>query len=273
MPSVAAAHRIPASGVVTPLDRISMTDQAFGADFSVELISRISAAIGLREVQSRSGGPLLELVNIVDGTGAGALRLWAITDDNQLDRLIHWRLLSPPVDTNLLFLFGRPGTAVPHFHAQVVQFGPDACVYNADIIPRLDAVEHPDHFTEVYGPITKAFWTATTDRQNVCSMAPANPAIAVYLSPWSIAAGRPTNREELRRVTPSILAYLDHCLALARSMTYTGATAEELASRDRRHLELLHSETLDPRSWKGVHRVLGAEVAQHIREVLHAPVR
>ncbi len=248
-----------------------MTETAFGLAFSTLLVERVLAASPFRERQSQAGEPLMRLTNVASGAPAGAFRLWVAEGDGRLDRLIHFRLHSDPVDTNLVFLFARPASAVPHFHAQVVQFAPDACVYNADIIPRLDPVDHPDWYRTVYGPVTKAYWKATTDRQNVCAMAPANPAIAVYLSPWGIAAGRPTDKAEFDRVSPALIEYLDQCLTLSRTLDYPAATAAALAGRDPRHMALLHSDALDPRAWKGVYRVVGDDVGQRIREAIVTP--
>jgi hypothetical protein len=154
----------------------------------------------------------------------------------------------------------------------VVQFGPDACVYNADIIPRVDPVEHPGYFREVYGPVTEAYWRATKDVKNVSALAPANPAIALYLSPWSIAAGRPAQREELERVWPSIEAYLDRCLACARSLAFIGPDGAALRERDRRHMEIFHGDELDPRAWKGVYRIVGEAIGREIKSILATPL-
>lgn len=250
-----------------------MTNRSFGLQFCESLIGRVGAAISMQERTGDAGAPYLTFSSVTDGSPAGYLRLWAATDDSSIDRLVHFRLQSPPVDTQLLFLFGRPETPMPHLHVQVVQFSEENCVYNADIIPRLDAVEHPEYFREVYGPVTKAFWKATTDRQNLCSLAPANPAIALYLSPWSIAAGRPTTREELQRVAPSIEAYVDQCLSLARNLAYRGCDPAALRERDQRHLEILHGDELDPRAWKGVYRVLGEERGRLVRTIFSTPLR
>lgn len=245
-----------------------MSDSEFGLDFCQMLLARIQSAAAFGELCGQGSGPFLPLVNVTDGSHAGCLRIWAATDSSQLDRLMHLRLLSPPVDTNLLFLFGRPASAAPHFHAQVVQFAADACVYNADLIPRLDPVEHPAYFREVYGPITRAFWKATTNRDHACSTVTANPAVATYLSAWSIAASRPTTQNELQQVTPSIVAYLDHCLSLARHLEYAAFDPEITAERDQHHLALLHSDDLDPRAWKGVYRVVGEHVGKRIKALL-----
>jgi hypothetical protein len=250
-----------------------MTQTNFGLEFAEALIERIRAGVRAEERLGANGGPLMALRNIGDGTDAGFLKLWAFPGHARLDRLIHVRLSSPPVDTHLLFLFGRADTTMPHFHGQVVQFGPDACVYNADIMPRLDAVDHPAWFRLVYDPITRDYWKACTNPKNVCAMAPANPAIAVYLSPWSIAAGRPATREELDRVTPSINAYVDHCLRLASELAYDGPSAADLRARDRRHLELFQSDELDPRAWKGVYRILGEDVGRKLKHVLKTPIQ
>lgn len=227
----------------------------------------------MEEHTGPDGQPLLPLVNISDGNAAGYLRRWGALDDSHIDRLVHFRLSSPPVDTHLLFLFGRSGTAVPHFHGQVVQFGPDACVYNADIMPRLDPVDHPGYYREVFGPVTRAYWKATTNDSNVCGRAPANPAISAYLSPWSIQAGRPTNRQELERVAPSIEAYIDRCMELARQLSYAAPDPSSMADRDRRHLALFHSDELDPRAWKGVYRVIGESAGHRVKQIFAETVR
>lgn len=249
-----------------------MSDPEFGFQFVSALVSRILAAAPMQERTGESGGPFMALTNEADGGPAGFLRLWEARDE-RLDRLVHLRLQSAPVDTQLLFLFGRADTCMPHFHGQVVQFGPDACVYNADIIPRLDPVDHPGYFRAVYGPVTKPYWKATADEKNACCRAPANPAIAVYLSPWSIAAGRPTNRAELDRVAPSILAYLDQELALSRGLDYPSPDGAALRARDRRHMEIFHSDELDPRAWKGVYRVVGDATGRRIKAVFRDPLR
>jgi hypothetical protein len=250
-----------------------MAQDLFALDFCTALLARAGAHSALLEHLSESGGPFLSFRDVEDDSNAGYLRLWSMPDrEAKIDRLIHCRLCKPPVDTHLLFIFGDPGSAVPHFHAQVVQFSPDACVYNADIIPRLDPVDHPEYFRAVYGPVTTAYWRATSDRQNICALASANPAVTLYLSPWGITAGRPTTRDELLRVTPSILAYLDHCLSLARMLPYPAPAAGLMRARDRRHLDLLHSEKTDPRAWKGVVRIVGADPAARIRDILSVPI-
>lgn len=249
-----------------------MSENLFGLEFAERLVRRVQDAVPLEERLSAGSEPFMPLQSITDGSPAGRLRLWTAPANSQIDRLIHVRLQSPPVDTHLLFLFGQADSAVPHFHGQVVQFAPDACVYNADIIPRLDAVEHPEYFREVYGPVTRAYWKVATDQKNVCSMAPANPAIALYLSPWSIAAGRPTTKAELDRVAPSIDAYLDQCLALAKNLAYPPPPAQQMRERNRRHMQILHSDELDPRAWKGVYGILGEKVGQRIKQILAQPI-
>jgi hypothetical protein len=259
-----AAHHDTASG---------SNQQPAGLAFVEKLITRIQSSAQLHEHSGPGGGPFMPLINVTEGGRAGYLRLWAATDDGLLDRLIHFRLQSGPVDTQLLFLMGRSDTAMPHFHGQVVQVGTDACVYNADIMPRLDPVDHPEYFTEVFGPVTKAYWKAINDPNNICALAPANPAIATYLSPWSIATGKPTNFAELERVEPSLLAYLDQCLALSRGLKYRGPSAQELRARDRRHMASFQSDRLDPRAWKGVYRVIGETAGHRVKDIFSTPLR
>lgn len=246
----------------------------FGLHYINSLIETTLARHGLDEVGGAVDGPFMPLTRAADASiDAGYLRLWQGTDASLIDRMIHFRLVSDPVDTQLFFLFGRSATAMPHFHAQVVQFGPDACVFNADFLPRLDPVDHPDYFTEVLGPLTKPYWKAINGKNNVCAQAPANPAIAAYLSPWSIGCGRPTDRAELDRVSPFIDGFLSHYLDLAGSLNYTQANADQLADRNGRHLELFFDDKLDPRAWKGVYGVIGEDTGRRIKGIFKTELR
>jgi len=246
----------------------------FGFEYINSLVDKALTSQALEELENESGGPFMSLSRTDDpSTGAGALRLWRGTGDSLIDRMIHFRLISDPVDTQLFFLFGRSDSCMPHFHAQVVQFGPDACVFNADYLPRLDPVDHPGYFTEVFAPITKPYWKAINDKDNVCALAPANPAIAAYLAPWSIGCGRPTNRAELDRVAPQIDVFLEHYLKLAGQLAYAGPPAEQLQDRDRRHLDLFFDDQLDPRAWKGVYGVIGEDVGRHIKDIFKTALR
>ncbi len=246
----------------------------FGFTSIENLIKQTLASQAPEEIMGEPGAPYLELSHIDDpAVDAGYLRLWRGTGDSLIDRMIHFRLRSDPVDTQLFFLFGRTETAMPHFHAQVVQFGPDACVFNTDYLARLDPVEHPGYFTEVFAPITKPYWQAINDTNNVCALAPANPAIAAYLTPWSIGCGRPTNRAELDRVTPYIEVFLTHYLNLAGNLAYAGPGPSELRDRNCRHLDLFFDDNLDPRAWKGVYSVIGEEAGQRIKDTFKAELR
>lgn len=240
----------------------------FGFEFIDNMVEKTMAGQAPEEIAGEDDGPFLALCRADDpSTDAGYLRLWCGTGDSLIDRMIHFRLISEPVDTQLFFLFGRSATPMPHFHAQVVQFGPDACVFNADYLPRLDPVDHPDYFAEVFAPITTPYWKAINDKNNVCALAPANPAIAAYLSPWSIGCGRPTNRAELDRVAPFIEQFLTHYLDLARHLTYARVPPDQLRDRDRRHLDLFFDDQLDPRAWKGVYGVIGEDVGRRIKKI------
>jgi hypothetical protein len=244
----------------------------FAAQAMERWIARTVAALGAAE-QAGADGPLLPLRQVTDkATPAGHVRRWALPA-GPADRVVHFRLLSAPVDTQLLFLFGRPDTAMPHLHLQVVQFGEDACVYNVDWLPRLDPVDAPDYYTRLFRPLDKPYWRITGDAQNTCSRAPANPAIALYLSPWSFGANRPTNRAELERAGPAIETYLEHWLALASgTLDYPAPPDLDLRARDGRHLAQFFSEDLDPRAWKGVYRVIGEEAGREVRRLLMTPL-
>jgi len=236
-------------------------------------VARSCASVGFTERNGDGGGPLIPLRALdAPHADAGFVRLWAAEAGSNADRMLHFRLCAGPVDTQLFFLFGRTDSVMPHFHAQVVQFSPEACVFNADFLPRLDAVDYPQYFRQVFDPLNKPYWKAINDYQNVCSHAPGNPAIATYLSHWSIGTSRPATTTELAKVAPSIHGYLTHWLELARTLRFDGPDASILRRRDARHLECFLDESLDPRSWKGVYGVVGKETGQRIRQIIASPL-
>lgn len=250
-----------------------MTRAEFAHDFVEDLVVRASARLRLQERHAAGGGPLLSLTSAADATEtAGFMRLWTAPDEAFTDRMVHIRLCAEAVDTQLFFLFGRPATVMPHFHAQVVQFGAQACVFNADLLPRLDPVDHPAYFRRVMDPLNEPYWKAVNDYQNVCSHAPGNPAIAVYLSPWSIGTSRPSTGAELDRVSPSIHAYLDHWLQLAENPGYPAPPDAALRERDARHLACFFDENLDRRAWRGVYGLIGEPAGRELRRLLLQPI-
>ena len=249
-------------------------NKSFGLEFVEALIERTRAAVAFSELTGDAGGPHRALGHVNDPSATAAtLRLWAAQDESHIDRMVHFRLQSDPVDTQLFFLFGRSDSVLPHFHAQVVQFSPDACVFNAEWLPRLDPVDHPDYFAQVFGPLNKPYWKAVNDRNNICSLAPANPAIAAYLVPWSIGVGRPTDKAELNRVTPNIFAFLDHALRLAHELPYPPPDSAYLRQRDEKHLDCFFADKLDPRACKGVYNVIGEEPGKEIKQIFKTSLR
>ncbi len=241
---------------------------SFSFDFIDDLVMRSAAGVDFEERLGDNDGPHLSLRREGEATvDAGFVRLWAATNSPRIDRMIHVRLRSDPVDTQLFFIFGRGETAMPHFHAQVVQFAPDACVFNSDFLPRLDPVDHPDYYAKVFAPLSKPYWRAVNDHDNVCSRAPANPAIAAYLTPWSIGVGQPTNRAELDRVAPQIHAFHEHYLQLATELDYP-VDPDLMRERDRRHLDSFFADKLDPRAWRGVYGLIGEHAGQQLKNLL-----
>ncbi len=207
-----------------------------------------------------------------DGEDAGYVRVWRTSAESAVDRIVHVQLLAGPVRTQLLFAFADERSPVPHYHAQTVEFPPDGCVYNVDFMPRLDAVEHPAYFTDVFSGLTKPYLKATTKPENSCSKALMNPTIAPFLSPWGIVSHR-TDAAELERVKPFLEAYLDHYLYLVDELTYAAASTDTLVHRHRKHLERFFDDDLDPRAWRGVYNLVGDSVGQQIKHVLKTSLR
>jgi len=250
-----------------------MSDAPYSLAFINSVIDDFTARSDLTETLGPDSGPYLLLTHSESPSdSAGYVRLWCAQGASPLDRMVHMRLIAGPVETQLLFVFGRADTCMPHLHLQLVEFPPDGCVYNVDLMPRLDAVDFPDWFTRVYSGLRRPYRQATGDRGNSCAQAPANPALAVYMSPWGIASGR-ANREELNRVEPQLRDYVSHYLALAGQDDWAPPSGVDTAERDQRYLELFFADKLDPRAWHGVYKVVGEARGRVIKSLLRTPQR
>lgn len=249
------------------------SDAPYSLAFVASEIDKLQARTGLIEQPGPDGGPFLPLtLSEHPEVSAGYVRLWKGADDSVLDRMVHMRLVAGPVETQLLFVFGLAHTTMPHLHLQVVQFPPDGCVYNVDLMPRVDAVDHPDWYTTVYSALRRPYRLATADAENSCSRAHANPALAVYMSPWGIASAR-TDRAELERLAPQLQAYVDHYCELAADEGWQAASGSAVADRDSRYLQLFFADELDPRAWHGVYKVVGEARGGVIKSLLRTPLR
>ena len=248
-----------------------MTEQPFSFVYISQMIDRVLAETQWDELAAPEGGPFIALEMLEDKQPAGYVRLWRGGRQSPLDRMVHMRLVAGPVETQLLFIFGRPETSMPHLHAQVVQFPPDGCVYNMDYLPRLDPVNRPDWFERVFGALRRPYRKATADSENSCAQAPANPALAVYMSPWGIASGR-ADQAELAKVTPCIDEYLEHYLRLANDAGWDEPDGAALAERDRRHLKLFFDDEMDPRAWNGVYRIIGEDKGRAVKALFVTPL-
>jgi hypothetical protein len=247
-----------------------MSDTPYSLEFIQRLVDK-ALTLDWQERTAANGGPQLQL-QMADNPDqdAGYVRLWAAGPDSALDRMVHMRLRAGPVETQLLFLFGRETNSMPHLHTQVVQFPPEGFVYNIDILPRLDPVDHPDWFERVYSPLRRPYKKAVSNHDNSCAQAPANPALAVYMSPWGIGSAQ-TDRAELDRVEPCMVAYLDHYLELAATDWEIADPAVQ-ADRDRRYLQLFFADELDPRAWNGVYRIVGSDTGQELKTLIQTPI-
>ena len=249
-----------------------MTEQPYSLVYISGMIDVILSSAAWDELRGSAGGPHIPLQMLDDDQqSAGYVRLWRAPKQSSLDRMVHMRLIAGPVETQLLFVFGRSGTSMPHLHAQVVQFPPDGFVYNMDYLPRLDPVDRPDWFERVFGPLRRPYKKATSDRSNSCAQAPANPALAVFMSPWGIASGR-ADKDELLKVSSCLDEYLEHYLQLASENGWDESDAAAVADRDRRHLELFFDDDMDPRAWNGVYRIIGEDQGRAIKALFVTPL-
>jgi len=249
------------------------------ADFIAASIDALAASDLLTEVHGNSeSAPYLSLTlaeppdqDDQGDNSAGYLRLWRGQPGAPLDRMVYLHLVAGPVTTQLLFVFGRPENTMPHIHAQLVSFPPNGLVYNVDLIPRLDPIDHFEWFQKVYGPLRRPYRKATTTPENSCAQAPANPALAVLMSPWGIASQR-TDAQEFERVESQLRDYVDHYLSLAQDPDWESADEAQQRHRDARHLALFFSDELDPRAWAGVYRIVGEPVGMQIKSLMTTPL-
>lgn len=239
--------------------------------FMQQQLQRLLRQLAWRECLSPDHGAYLPLTHASSpDEPAGHLRLWLPDGRSPIDRMVYLRLLAGPTETQLLFVFGRDHLSMPHLHLQLVEFPPEGCVYNADLLPRLDPVYYPEWFAHVYTRLRRPYRQATSEPQNSCAQAPANPALAVYMSPWGLASGRTTNTE-LERVRPQLEEYVSHYIQLAKTSDWDAPHGVNLRDRDARHLQLFFDDELDPRAWHGVYRIVGESRGKLIKSLFQKP--
>ncbi len=250
-----------------------MTASESPEDFIAASIKIATATGLLAEVPGeRSAAPHLALSQADDPqVDAGYLRLWRGTETSPLDRMVYLHLIAGPVTTQLLFVFGRADNTMPHLHAQVVSFPPNGLVYNVDLLPRLDPLDDFEWFQRVFTPLRRPYRKATKNSENSCAQAPANPALAVLMSPWGIASQR-TDAQEFERVVPQLRDYVEHYFKLAGDGGWEAEDARAQRDRDAKHLQLFFSDDLDPRAWAGVYRVVGEPIGKQIKGLMVTPL-
>jgi len=238
----------------------------FSLSLTEGYIDQLLAAADWQESGSREAPhlPLMAAENA--GHSAGYTRVWQALRHPSLDRMVHTRLIAGPVETQLLFVFGKPESTLPHLHLQFVQYPPTGFVYNVDFLPRVDPALEPEWFEQVFGPLRRPFRKATSDKQNSCAQAPQNPALAALMSPWGIASGQ-ADQAEVQRVKPCIDAYLDHYCELINTDDWVPADKRQTAERDARHLQLFFADEMDPRAWNGVYRIVGEDAGRQIKSL------
>ena len=77
----------------------------------------------------------------------------------------------------------------------------------------------------------------------------------------------------MERVSPNILAFHAHWLALAQKLDFQGPDPDALQARDQKHLDLFFADELDPRAWKGVYGVIGEEIGQQVKRIFKTSLR
>jgi len=229
---------------------------------------RIVTTLRLAEVAGPSGGPLVPLLGAggpVAGQPVGALRVFT---GAPLLQLVTIDLVVPAfgLDSHMLFAFGRPDRALPHFTVDAV-FAGGSYAFHLDLIPRVDLGAHLAYVDQCFGPLTEVHDAAAgTPGWSPAKIGPRQRAL---MSPWMLV--QRADEDGFRRLTPVLGAYLDHWLTLAQhgvpEAALAGVDRAALAVRDQRNKDAIFDPDVDP-VWAQVARLIGEPAAAHARGLL-----
>lgn len=229
---------------------------------------RIVSTLGLAEVTGPDGGPLTPLVGAggpVAGQPVGALRVFT---GAPLLQLVTIDLVVPAfgLDSHMLFAFGRPDDALPHFTVDAV-FAGGSYAFHLDLLPRVDLGAHLAYVDHVFAPLTEVFEAA----RGTAGWTPAaiGPRQRALMSPWMLV--QRADAAGFGRLPAVVGAYLDHWLGLAQrgvpDAALAGVDRAGLALRDQRNKAAVFDPDVDV-VWAQVARLVGEPAAAHARGLL-----
>ncbi|MEV4840445.1 hypothetical protein AB0K05_38480 [Nonomuraea sp. NPDC049486] len=223
---------------------------------SERVLERLTDALKLRPARD------VPLTSPMSPAPVGRLRVLRPADETVVDKAVAVGLVVPQIglDSHMIFVFTRPGSAVPHFTLDSVA----SAEYHAmhlDLIPRAELAVNLEYLDACFLPLTEPLDGAW--QLDGLSPAAIGPRQRAMMSPWMLVCR--ATEDAFAKLGGTVDAYLDHWLALV-----AGGVPEpsgDLAGRDRVNRANLFSPAVDP-VWHQVTRLIGEEQAETVREEL-----
>lgn len=222
---------------------------------------RIVERFGMRE----DVGSALPLRSPATGEDAGVCRTWI---GGPLDRLVHVGLdiAAIRLDSNMLYAFTAPDSAVPHFTLDTVA-APGTHAFHLDLVPRVDLGAHVEYVRYCYDLLTETtLEVAAWDGLSPAGLTPLQYAMA---SPWMLV--HRATETAFARVSDPVNEYLEHWFALVEDglPPHVSGTIDDawLPERDRRLRAALFDPVVDP-AWAQMDQLIGPDDSATIRALL-----
>ena len=223
-----------------------------------ETVEAIAAPLSLEESHRA------ELVSVLDGNQVGVHRVLAGGGVTLV--YVGMTVEAFGLDSHMLFAFTAPSSPVPHFTLDSVLAGPHYA-FHLDLIPRLDPGANLAYLDHCFVPLSDAYEAAAgTEGLTAAHLSRRQWQL---MSAWMLA--HRATESGFATIGPIVASYRDHWLGLVRDgvpeEALGGATAADLAGRDRRNRAAVFNPEVDP-VWAQVDRLLGAEASVSIRASL-----
>ncbi|MGI5271783.1 hypothetical protein ACQEUU_21705 [Nonomuraea sp. CA-218870] len=224
---------------------------------SERTLERLSAALDLRPADD------VPLTSPMSPDPVGRLRVLRPEGaDGPVGKAVSVSLVVPQIglDSHMIFVFTRPGSAVPHFTLDAVAAA-EFHAMHLDLIPRAELAVNLEYLDACFLPLTDPLERAW--RLDGLSPAAIGPRQRAMMSPWMLVC-RATD-DAFAALGPTVDAYLDHWLTLVGGGV--PEPAGDLAGRDRVCRANLFSPDVDP-VWHQVTRLIGAGQSETVRKEL-----
>ena len=174
------------------------------------------------------------------------------------------------LDSHMLFAFTRPGSPVPHFTVDSVWSEPFFAEH-LDLIPKVDLGANLAYMDYCFTPLTEILERGKAiEGLDVPSLSPRQHAV---MSAWMFV--NRADETAFKELSSIVDEYRDHWFGLIEQgvpdSALGGATAAQMAERDRRNRAIIFNADVDP-VWAQVARLIGDEQSERVRTTLAAPL-